>query len=297
MRTAVRCARIVLAAAALAVSANTPDASAAGMSGPQTPESGPARRQLWHIPAAHPSVMMRAHVFRPKGAGPFPLVVINHGSSQNPERRQLAAIPDFALAAHWFVERGFAVVVPQRPGHGETGGPYLEDQGGCEDADFLAAGIRTADSIRAAMRFMLGQPFVQKSGVVVVGQSAGGWGALALARHNPPEVRAVVNVSGGRGGRAYNRDNNNCAPARLEATAAEYGRGARVPTLWLYGQGDRFFGPDLARRLAAAFASGGGKAEFHLLPDFGAQGHDLLGSRDALPVWGPIVARFLGKAR
>lgn len=263
--------------------------------GPQSPESGIARRQLWHIPMPELGIMMRATVFRPKGNGPFPLVVINHGSSQNPERRLNYGVPAFPLASQWFVDRGYAVVVPQRPGHGETGGPYLEDQNGCENANFHKSGLNTAQSITATIRYMLDQPFVMKSGVIVVGQSAGGWGAVALATHNPREVRAIINFSGGRGGRAYNQDNNNCAPERLVAAAREFGKSARIPTLWLYSEGDRYFGPDLARRLAKAFGATGAVAEFRLLPAFGDYSHNAIELRDAVPVWGPIVTDFLSR--
>src|SRR5947199_8522415 len=59
------------------------------------------------------------------------------------------------------VARGFAVLVPERPGHGLTGGRYLEDQGGCDEADYSRAGHATADSISAALNYLRGQTFVR----------------------------------------------------------------------------------------------------------------------------------------
>ncbi len=159
---------------------------------------------------------MRTTVIRPKGPGPFPLVVVNHGSTQNEIRRVAYRSPerDFEAIARWFVERGHVVAIPQRPGHGETGGPYLETQGGCDNADFRKAGLATAASIQAAIDYLTAQPFVRPDGVIIVGHSAGGWGALALASQNPRTVRAVINFSGGRGGRVDNRPDSNCAPDR-----------------------------------------------------------------------------------
>jgi dienelactone hydrolase len=92
-------------------------------------------------------------------------------------------------------------VLPQRPGHGKTGGPYLEDQRGCARADYRLAGLGTADSIETALRFMTAQSYVRRDGVVIVGQSAGGWGSVALASLNPPGVKAVIVFAAGRSGR------------------------------------------------------------------------------------------------
>ena len=44
--------------------------------------------------------------------------------------------PEYRALAGWLVANGFAVLVPERPGHGATGGKYLEDQGGCDEADY-----------------------------------------------------------------------------------------------------------------------------------------------------------------
>src|SRR5258708_8340555 len=64
----------------------------------------------------------------------FPLAVINHGTTQNAERRNALPLPRFETLTRWFVRRGYAVVVPERPGHGETRGTYAEDQGGGDHA-------------------------------------------------------------------------------------------------------------------------------------------------------------------
>lgn len=274
-----------------------PGPEAGPQAGPQNAEQGPWRRQSWLIPAPVPDLMMHATVLRPAGAGPFPLMVMNHGSTQSAERRGEMAPPGYAAVAHWFVRRGYAVVLPQRPGHGQTGGPYLEDQNGCDDADFLAAGRGAAASIQATLAYMSAQPFVRRTGTVVVGQSAGGWGALAVAAEAPSGLRAVVNFAGGRGGRSYDRPGNNCAPERLVAAAATFGRTARVPTLWLYAENDSYFVPALSRQLADAFRQAGGRADYRLLPAFGTEGHFLAESDAAEPLWSPVLGQFLDRLR
>ena len=173
-RTAMRCAvRSSLAGLLLALAFTAaPSAGEQGEQrpGPQGPEEGALRRQLWLIPLPGEQLLMRASVLRPQGAGPFPLVVINHGSSQYLPRRENFPMPSYAIASQWFLDRGYAVVLPLRPGHGETGGPYFEDQGRCEVADYAKAGLAIADSIAAAVDYMTAQSFVQKSGAVVAGQ-------------------------------------------------------------------------------------------------------------------------------
>ena len=79
-----------------------------------------------------------AVLFRPPGDGPFRLAVIAHASTQNVLRRAQMPQPEYRALAAWLVARGFAVLVPERPGHGATGGKYLEDQGGCDEADYSA---------------------------------------------------------------------------------------------------------------------------------------------------------------
>src|SRR4030081_1096905 len=112
---------------------------------------------------------------------------------------------------------------------------------------------------------MRGQSFVRQDGAVIVGHSAGAWGALALAGENPPGVSAIVAFAPGRGGHANDFPNQVCAPHTLISAAAEFGKGARVPVTWLVAANDSYFSPALSRQLAEAFRSGGGKLDFHVL--------------------------------
>jgi len=63
--------------------------------------------------------------------------------------------------------------------------------------------------------------------------------------------------------------------------------------LWIYARNDSYFGPELSKRLADAFRAAGGNAEYHLLPDFGADGHFMIDSADAVQIWAPLVSEFL----
>jgi len=241
--------------------------------GAQDEESTPNRRQLWLIPSPDPNLAARAVLFRPAGPGPFRLAVIAHASTQNPLRRAQMPQPDYAALANWLVGRGFAVLVPERPGHGATGGNYLEDQGGCVTADYDKAGRATADSILAAMDFLRRQNFIRRDETLVVGHSAGGWGALALAGENPPGLSGVIVFAAGRGGRADDFPNQVCAPHTLKAAAAEFGKSARVPVTWLVAANDSYFAPVFSKQLADAFRGAGGKVVFKALASYGSEGH------------------------
>ncbi len=288
-------AALAPAAAQPVASGNDPDGRVRDMAGAQGPEQGELRRQLWLVPLPGERLLMRTLVFRPPGIGPFPLAVINHGTHQSSLLRARGPqLSDYRNVGEWFLARGFAVALPLRPGHGETGGPYFEDQGECENPEYLAAGLAAADSIQASIDYLSTQPFIRKTGAVVVGQSAGGWGALALASRNPAQVKAVINFAGGRGGRVDDLPNNTCASDRLVATAGEFGRTARVPSLWLYAENDSYFSADLAKSMSAAFRGAGGAAELHLLPALPEDGHRLISSDAGAALWAPVLERFLG---
>jgi dienelactone hydrolase len=255
------------------------------------------RRQAWLIPAQDRTTLMWTMVYRPPGDGPFPLAVINHGSTQSELRRAQYRRPQYSALTEWLVAHDYAVAVPQRPGHGETGGPYYEAQGRCADPDFRKSGISTAAAIAAAIDYMSGQRFVRRTGLIALGQSAGGWGSLALASQNPPALKAVVAFAPGRGGRVNDTPNNNCSPDRLVAAAREFGQKTRIPTLWFYAENDSYFAPELSRRMVEAYRAGGGQAEYHLLPPLAGDGHYLISARDGVPLWKPLLEEFLRKAK
>jgi dienelactone hydrolase len=268
-------------------------AAAQNCFGPQGAPEGEFRQQLWLIPLPHDGDRaMHTAILRPPGEGKKPLAVINHGSPPKPEDRPKTK-PGFKTAAEWFVKQGFVVALPIRRGYGDTGGSWAEDYGRCSSPDYRRAGLETAKDIRAAIAYMSKQDFVSPGRTLVVGQSAGGWGTVALASLNPPEVGAMVNFAGGRGGYQKGIPNNNCTPDKLVEAAGEYGKTARMPTLWIYTENDLFFDPGLSRRMADAFLGAGGKADYNLLKPFGKDGHGLFAAAGGVELWRGLVEAFL----
>jgi dienelactone hydrolase len=261
--------------------------------GAQGAEGERNREQQWLVPSPDPAIAAHAVLFRPGGDGPFRLAVIAHATSQNVLRRAQMPQPEYRALAAWLVKRGFAVLVPERLGHGATGGRYLEDQGGCDEADYSHAGRATADEIAAALGFLRQQSFIRPDGVVVVGHSAGAWGALALAGENPQDIAAIIAFAPGRGGHANDFPNQVCAPHSLLASAAEFGKAARVPVSWLVAANDSYFSPELSQRLADAFRGAGGKVAFRVLAASGGEGHWLVETEAGVKIAGPELDRAL----
>ena len=264
------------------------------------PEGPRMREQLWILPSGEAGRDLRATVFRPdddaSGAPKQrPLVVINHGTDEM--TRLAVSMPVYYWLSRWFIERGYVVVLPQRRGHGATGGPLSESIGTCERPDHYASGMVAADDIAAALDYMTQQPFVAPHGAVVVGVSTGGWASLALASRNLPQVEAVVNFAGGRGGHAYGEANAICGREELLAAARTYGAHAREPTVWFYSRNDSYFGPQLAKNLAQVWSEAGGSVEEHILQPYGSDGHTIADDRQGWDIWGASLESFLARAR
>jgi dienelactone hydrolase len=251
-------------------------------------------QEIVGIPAAT-GATLRTRVLRPPGGGPLPLAIISHGSPPNPSQRPEMEVPTFASASSWLLQRGYMVALPLRRGYGETGGPWVENYGACNNPDYYRAGLTSAEDIQAAVGFFRAHSEVQRDRILLIGLSAGGWGSIAAASRNPAGVFAVINFAGGRGG--GNPKVGNCTPGRLVEAAARYGATARIPSLWLYAANDSFFGPDLARKMFNAYVRAGAKAEYVALPAFGSDGHRLFGAPDGRALWQPPVEKFLAEVK
>jgi dienelactone hydrolase/invasion protein IalB len=257
------------------------------------------QEEMWGLPFPLP---MLAFIVRPVGDGPFPLVIMNHGISLDANQRAMFPMIEYRDAARWFARRGYMVVSPIR--YGASGlddkdqglyGAVFAHVGSCDDPNFRGPGLAIATLNEWVIDYMSKKKMIQPGKVVVVGQSGGGWGSIALASRNPPSVQAIITFAAGRGGRVDGKPNNNCAPDKLVAATGEFGQTARIPMLMIYAENDTYFGPELTKRMHQAFVEAGGNAEYHVLPPFGSDGHFMIDSADAVPIWSPLVTQFLEK--
>ena len=255
--------------------------------------------EMWGLPFPLPVL---AYVVRPLGDGPFPLVVMNHGISLDANQRTMFPTVEYRDAAFWFARRGYFVISPVRYGASSLDaqdrglfGAVFGHVGSCDNPNFRGPGLAIATLNEWVIENMQRKKQIIPGKAIVVGQSGGGWGSIALASRNPPLVGAVITFAAGRGGRVDGKPNNNCAPDKLVAATGEFGSTARVPMLWIYTENDSYFGPELTKRMHNAFTAAGGDAEYRLLPAFGNDGHFMIDSAHGVPLWAPLVSQFLAK--
>jgi dienelactone hydrolase len=234
---------------------------------------------------------LTATLFQPAGAGPFPLVILNHGSPSRKRERDLMGRYRLVAPVRGLVRMGFAVMVPMRRGYGASPGDYVEGYGPCNDNPrFERSGAESARDVISAIDYARGRPSIDRERIVLMGQSAGGFASLAAASQSPQGVVAVVNMAGGRGGSG--KDGIPCAPEAMSAVIAKYAGTTKAPVLWLYAQNDKYFGPAVSKAWFAAFQQAGGKGRYVLNPAHGDDGHLLLYSKDGMAVWLPPVEAF-----
>lgn len=261
--------------------------------GPLDRPEGPWAQQHHAVPVE--GRLIFARLCRPAGDGPKRLAVLNHGKPVTAAEIAAFTLPSCeAEQVRWFLERGFAVLLPLRRGYGASGGALAERNPTCAPTrDYVPGAMETAKDIRAAIDYATHLPGILPEKVVVVGQSAGGLGTVALASLNDRRVAALASMAGGDGGHLNRVPGAVCQPQALEAAMARFGATARAPMLWVYTANDSYFAPGLAAAMHRAYTAAGGRAEFHALPSWGRDGHLLFTSRGGSATWGPLMERFL----
>jgi dienelactone hydrolase len=224
-------------------------------------------------------VRLEAVMFRPSGAGPFPLAVINHGSTGRGVNPRLFTETWFSIdLADFLNDRGWIVAFPQRRGRGKSDGLYDEGfgenraRGYTGDIDITLRGAdRALNDIDAAITALRRRQDVAPKPVLVGGVSRGGVLSVAYAGLHPEQVAGVVNFVGGWLGEAY--------PTASTVNHQLFERGAayRRPTIWLYGQHDRFYSMAHSRDNFAAFEKAGGQGKFFEFDMPVGQGHFVMG--------------------
>jgi dienelactone hydrolase len=246
------------------------------------------------------------HIYKPitPGITTFPVVIYSHGRPFNPNPPNTVDLttPIMPEVANWWLQKGFAVVAPVRPGYGATGGADREypnvvwQSNSCiKEPTFERSVLKSREVVLAVLAWAQEQPWVVRGRSLLVGQSAGGFATIATAATNPEGVVAGINFAGGLGGSPTESPRKSCKPEQVNAIYGQFGKTARMPTLWLYAENDLFWGVDVPRQWFEAFKTGGSDATLVQTPPVPGEenGHGLINTGG--PLWKPSVEAFLQK--
>jgi len=227
------------------------------------------------------TIDLETTVYKPDGDGPFPIAIVNHGKAFGDTRFQGRYRP--AVAARYFLQRGYAVVVPMRQGFSKSGGHYI---GG--ECNVESNGRVQAEDVKAVLDYVTAQPWADKDRIVVVGQSHGGWTTLAFGALNYPGVKGLVNFAGG-----LRQEMCPNWQQALAGGAASYAKETRLPSLWFYGDNDSFFSPETFHAMHEQYVAAGGNSRLVAFGKFGSDSHNLFSMRSGTPLWQPELTKFL----
>ena len=234
-------------------------------------------------------------VYRPLGSGPFPTLVMNHGSTGSgdmPERfTNTWTNPELARV---FVRKGWQVLYPQRRGRGKSDGLYDEgfesdrSRYSCDPPLSLPGMERALADLDVVVAHVMTRSDVDTKRLLIGGLSRGGILSSVYAGTRPIPFLGVLNFVGGW-------VSDRCSQAEAVNTvsfkrAAAFGK----PMLWLYGDKDPFYSLSHSRANFDAFIAAGGKGSFVTYPPpTGQNGHAI----HAYPsIWQAAVNDYLQQA-
>jgi dienelactone hydrolase len=245
------------------------------------------------------SVTLRASLWRPEGRGPFPAILLNHGSGRTreelerlgPYERQADILgPLFARHGYvflYFFRRGVGLSTDQGTGaldlmnnefaaHGQEARNQLQLR--------LLEGNDMSDAL-AGLAFVRALPDVDARNIAVVGHSFGGSLTLLLAEREPG-LRAVVIFSGA----GYTWDRSPELRVRLLTAVAHI----KAPVFFLHAAND--YSVAAGKGLDARLQQLGKPHRLKIYPAIGHtadEGHDFLYL--GVSIWEPDVFAFLNE--
>jgi carboxymethylenebutenolidase len=242
-------------------------------------------------------VMLEAWVWRPQGSGPFPAVLVNHGSGRT--REQLERLGPYERMAETigpvFARHGYELLYLFRRGVGPSTGAgrnavdLMNDEAAAHGQDArnalqmkLLEGREMSDALAAVTR-LRHLPDVDPRRVALVGHSFGGSLTVLMAEREP-SLRAVVVFSGG----GYSWDRS----AELRARLLQAVDRTSVPMFFLHAANDYSTNP--GEVLDAELARLGRPHRLQIYPPVGRtpdDGHDF--PNNSVTTWEPDVFAFL----
>jgi len=244
------------------------------------------------------SATLHAMLWRPQGRGPFPAILLNHGSGRTSE--DLQRLGSYERNAETlgpvFARHGYVFLYLYRRGVGPSRdlGANAVDLMNTESTAHghdarnalqlkLLEG-REMDDARAALAFLRARPDVDAGDVALVGHSFGGSLTLLMAEREP-NLRAVVIFSAA----GYSFDRSPELRARLLAAVDHIA----APVFFIHAEND--YSLSSGKALDARRELIGKPHRLKIYPPIGDtvdEGHDFL--HLGVNIWEPDVFAFLG---
>lgn len=219
---------------------------------------------------------LEAMLYKPKGieAATFPLIISTHGRYGPSPPRMPNEIFGLSAMARELAANGFMVLHLVRRGYGNSEGPDSELMTTAE-----ASGLAGAQDIAAAVTLMRQRPDVQPNRIAIIGQSQGGWMALASSTLPMNGVMGIVNFSGATNfAEAKNYSIHTYAVEnQMKEAATSYGKLSRIPVLWLYASNDNHSASTI-KDWFRSFQTSGGKGRLVFTEAFHPRGHAVVSS-------------------
>jgi len=225
-------------------------------------------------------LVLHGFIYRPRGAGPFPTILYNHGSKEKPGTKP--------TLEQFFSSKGYVFFVPHRRGQGRSpNDPYVESLRAQGAAGAIALHETHLEDQLAALAFLKQRSDVDPNKLAVAGCSYGGIQTVLAVEANVDQrlgLRAAVDFAGG----AMTWRSLVLRDRMIRAV-----RKATIPVLFIQAENDYDLGP--SRTLAGELERLGKPHKLLIFPPYGntrEEGHGGFCSR-ATDVWGPEVLSFL----
>lgn len=256
----------------------------------QSPEVKAFRKTAINVTFPSNGLTLTGWLYRPEGAGPFPVVIWNHGSEKNP-----TAHPELGL---FYASHGYVVFLPVRHGHNPSPGDYISDlvakykteghdQKQVQEYSIKQHEIYNEDVV-AAVAWLKQQSFIDRNRMVVTGVSYGGIQTLLTAEKGLG-LRAAVSFAPGA------MSWGSPEIQKRETAAVLH---ARIPLFLLQAKNDYNTGP--SEVLGPIIRSKGGLNTARLYPAFGTTHQDGHGGfacwQEGIAIWGDAVLAFMKAA-
>lgn len=247
-----------------------------------------ARQPQTYSTTSYPNgrLHIEAYMYRPTGAGPFPVVIYSHGSRKGYEREERP----MAFVGNMLASQGYLVLVPERRGYGKSGGRTFTEEVGTDVGSRMIARLEAeADDVVAAIAYARTIDGADMTRLALIGFSQGGSVSIRAASLQS-DIRALVDQAGGS--LTWSRSPD------LRGALTGWAKTLKMPVLCMDAANDAT--TDAVKAVCDAVRRGGSPAELKIYPAFTppsnpdniAPGH-LIFTAPGLPNWRDDALAFL----